>query len=277
MIQYYSLKEASKISEIPISLIKRAIKEGLVIFIIQSGKNIFFSKEEVQRWISRDKELGERIKTIPEKFPIRKSSYISKNKYILPFKGIWLAGGDHPQHCVRYASDFVVIDESDFHRVKIGISEDELVALKMHHGTNERNPRDFLCYGKEIIAPASGKIIMASNPEDFKEENIDGQGHIVIDHGNGEYGRLCHILGKSIRVKTGDLVKQGQVLGLAAGKLGDGIHRVPHLHWDVWDYRHFLFAKGLPVRISKAIIYNYGHKKVRYNFYIQSGMLVSNG
>ena len=242
----------------------------------RSGREILFSEEEIQRWISRDRELGKRIETTPEKYPIRKASYVSRNKYILPFTGTWLAGGIHHQHCVRYAWDFVVIDGSDFHLAGAGMTDDEIIALKMRRGTDEGNPRDFLCYCREIVAPAGGKIIAASEPEDFKKDNADGQGHIVIDHGNGEYGRLCHVLGRSIRVRTGDIVTQGQVLCLAGGKHGDGIGQVPHLHWDVWDHPHFLFAKGLPVRVSRAMVHNDGRQRTRHDFYIQRGMLVSN-
>ena len=274
MPRYYSLNEAENISGISLLFIERAIREGLVDYI-RPGERILISSDEVELWTKKDDSLSRRLER-NEKFPIRKSNYVTQNNYILPFHGIFISWGEHPiEHCLRYAFDFMIIDEADFIKVKSGMTEDELIKLKMRRGING-NPRDFFCYEKEIIAPADGEIISASDPEKFINENIDGQGEIIIDHGNEEYGRLCHILGRSVRVKKGDIVRQGQVLCLAGGKHGDGSTQVPHLHWDVWDHTHFLFAKGIPVRISKALIHNNEEIKKKYNFYIQDSMLLSN-
>jgi len=273
MKKYHSLEDAEKLSGISVAMIERAFREDLVEYVSSDGA-ILIAPEEVERWISKDASLAERIEK-KEKFPIRKTSYISHNKYILPFNGIFLVGGKHLQFCTRYAWDFVVIDRADFYKVRRGMTDDEMLSLNMKRGI-KGNPEDFLCYEKEIIAQADGKIISVPEPVKFKNENTDGQGHIVIDHGHGEYSRLCHILGRTVMVKKGDEVRRGELLCLAGGKHGDGITQVSHLHWDVWDHTHFLFARGVPVKISKALVHNDGRVKKRYGFYLQRGMLVSN-
>ena len=79
---------------------------------MQDNKSIFFTGEEVQLWVKRDKELASRLDTIKEKYPFSKQKYKQKNDYILPFNGTWLAGGTHTWPCDRYAWDFPVIAES---------------------------------------------------------------------------------------------------------------------------------------------------------------------
>ena len=50
----------------------------------------------------------------------------------------------------------------------------------------------------------------------------------MIDHGHGIVSMMCHL--SAINVKKGDVVKQGDLVGLV-GKTG----RVtgPHLHWSL--------------------------------------------
>lgn len=75
--------------------------------------------------------------------------------------------------------------------------------------------------GQKVIAPADGVIAATGNY--FFNGNT-----VMIDHGHGIVSMLCHL--SAINVKKGDVVKQGDVIGLV-GKTG----RVTgaHLHWSV--------------------------------------------
>lgn len=75
--------------------------------------------------------------------------------------------------------------------------------------------------GQKVIAPADG--VVAATGEYFFNGNT-----VMIDHGHGIISMLCHL--SAIKVKKGDVVKQGDIIGLV-GKTG----RVtgPHLHWSV--------------------------------------------
>jgi len=89
-----------------------------------------------------------------------------------------------------------------------------------------KNPKhtgiDFKCpVGTPILAYRDGKVIIAY-------ENEDGFGkRIWVEHGRYRDG-YCHL--SEFFVSAGDLVKQGQVIGLS-GKSGkcEG----PHLHFEV--------------------------------------------
>lgn len=54
--------------------------------------------------------------------------------------------------------------------------------------------------------------------------------YVIIDHGNGYKTRYMHMLKGSVKVKTGDKVKKGQVIGYM-GNTGNSHGR--HLHFDI--------------------------------------------
>lgn len=213
---------------------------------------VCFERGEIGLWQSKAPELADRLRSVREKFPIRKDACHLPNTYILPFRGTWLIGGPHIRHCTRYACDFIVIDPSEYPKCRRRMTENQMHALKMRRDEGTRNPQDLLCHGIEIIAPADGVILSAADPNFYVDDRADDQGIVIIDHGNNEYTRLCHDLGRSIRVKRGDRISQGQVVCLAGGRHGDSVHQTPHLYWDTWDHPHFLFAKGVPMLISRA-------------------------
>ena len=82
--------------------------------------------------------------------------------------------------------------------------------------------------GVSVIAPLSGKVILADNF--FYKGNV-----IYIDHGNGLITSYSH-LSKKI-VTLGQSVSKGQTLGFVGST---GRVTGPHLHWEV-------FFLGIPV------------------------------
>lgn len=82
--------------------------------------------------------------------------------------------------------------------------------------------------GSPIYAPAAGVVVMT--------EKLRVRGYAtIIDHGGGVYTGYWHQA--EIKVKVGDIVKPGQIIGL----VGDtGRVTGPHLHWE-------LFVNGVQV------------------------------
>jgi murein DD-endopeptidase MepM/ murein hydrolase activator NlpD len=66
---------------------------------------------------------------------------------------------------------------------------------------------------------------------------------VVIDHGHGEFSILLHMKPRSVRVRKGDQVKQGQEIG-AIGFSGDTF--LPHLHYQIMDGIDERTSQGLP-------------------------------
>lgn len=77
--------------------------------------------------------------------------------------------------------------------------------------------------GAPVIAPADGVVTLAAASPFTLEGNL-----LIIDHGMGLDSSFLHL--SKIHVKTGDSVKQGQLIG-AIGATGRASG--PHLHWGM--------------------------------------------
>jgi hypothetical protein len=113
--------------------------------------------------------------------------------------------------------------------------------------------KNYFGFGKEILAVADGTVVdmldglpdvptIYSAPPATLET---AAGNFVIqDIGNGKYACYAHMVNGSVRVKKGDILKEGQVIGLMGNS---GNSDVPHLHFQVvTGTPSFLGAEGYP-------------------------------
>jgi len=137
------------------------------------------------------------------------------------------------------------------------------------------NVQSYFCYGEKIFAVGDGTVITAT---DGLPDNIPGHGkafhpavpltfeklpgnHIVIDLGDGQYAHYMHMNSGSLKVKKGDHVTKGQLLG-NIGNSGDA--REPHLHFEVTTSAQLLLGEGIPYVIdSYRLGYQDGFDEVR--------------
>ena len=75
--------------------------------------------------------------------------------------------------------------------------------------------------GTPVKNPSAGKVVLT-------EELYFAGNTVMIDHGFGMISYFCHL--SAIKVKAGDMVKQGEVIGLVGST---GRVTGPHLHWTV--------------------------------------------
>lgn len=118
---------------------------------------------------------------------------------------------------------------------------------------NETIARDYYGFGKELYAVADGTVVDArdGNPDieittQKPPVNVDtaGGNSVILDIGNKKYACYGHMIKGSIRVKPGDTVVEGQVIGLMGNS---GNSDAPHLHFQVvTDTPSFLGAEGYP-------------------------------
>jgi murein DD-endopeptidase MepM/ murein hydrolase activator NlpD len=110
------------------------------------------------------------------------------------------------------------------------------------------NAIDFLCKeGSPIKAALEGKVVFIQDgitnswhewrvpPEDVLKESEQDGNFVLIEHGNREFSSYSHLMNKGIKVKVGDYVKTGQIIG-ESGDTGWSIK--PHLHYVT---RRFLY------------------------------------
>ena len=114
---------------------------------------------------------------------------------------------------------------------------------------------DYYGYGQDVLAVADGVIAVASNEVPDNETpsaskravpiNLKtiGGNYVMLDIGKGRYVFYAHLKPNSIRVKQGDKVRRGQVIG----SLGlSGNTPSPHLHLHLGDTTEPIGSEGLP-------------------------------
>lgn len=122
----------------------------------------------------------------------------------------------------RYALDIVVIDDRG----------------EMSSGGEAA--ANYFGYGQTVLAPAEGQVVKVVNdspegaaidlPAVGQDVSLVLGNQVVIDHGNGEFSHLGHLLPGSVSVQVGDQVSQGQPIA----KVGtSGWSIMPHLHFEV--------------------------------------------
>jgi hypothetical protein len=98
--------------------------------------------------------------------------------------------------------------------------------------------------GAEVTACAAGRVVdvraestvQGDDPSFKHDANL-----VILDHGGSLFSAYVHLKPNSIRVRTGDSVKAGTVLGLS-GQTGFATR--PHLHFKVFDHLY----RSHPVR-----------------------------
>jgi murein DD-endopeptidase len=113
---------------------------------------------------------------------------------------------------------------------------------------------DWFGYGAEILAVADAVVVSVHDavPENKPDtearavpitlETIAGN-YVILDLGNGRYAMYAHMQPGKMRVKVGDKVRRGDVLGLLGNS---GNSDGPHLHFQICDANSPLGSEGLP-------------------------------
>jgi murein DD-endopeptidase MepM/ murein hydrolase activator NlpD len=115
----------------------------------------------------------------------------------------------------------------------------------------------YAIFGKPVLAVSDASVasVVDGQPEqtpgkypvNISLEEADGN-CVILDLGGGRFAIYAHLQPGSIKVRKGDRVKLGQVLGLV-GDTGNSV--VPHLHFQVMDRDSSLGSNGLPYEIRE--------------------------
>ncbi len=173
--------------------------------------------------------------------PLRGSGYLAADgccdavrhtRALLPLNGA-------PRLAQRYAIDYEQVDANG--RIYVGKKTD---------------PKSYTIFGKQVLAVADATVVATHDglpeqvpgtfPKDLPIADADGN-FVVLDLGNGFFANYAHMQPGSVRVKPGDHVHKGDVLGLV-GNTGNLV--APHLHFHVMDASSPLVSEGLPYVID---------------------------
>jgi len=141
----------------------------------------------------------------------------------LPFSGrwtVWQGFDDEWTHKGpwKYALDFVITDERG----------------KTYKGDGYYLS-DYYAYRKPVLSPVSGTVVEVvdgypDNPPGEADKENNWGNYVLIQDWRGFYVLLCHFAQNSIKVKKGDRVEKGTLLGLCGNS---GYSPQPHIHMHV--------------------------------------------
>ena len=131
---------------------------------------------------------------------------------------------------------------------------------------DEKDNKNYLAYGSDALAVADGVV---TEVKDGIPENIPGRdsravpitletvggNHVILDIGGGHFAFYAHLQPGSLRVKLGDKVRRGQVVGLV-GNSGNSTE--PHLHFHIENGSSPLGAEGLPYSLASFEVVGHG-------------------
>ncbi len=157
------------------------------------------------------------------------AGYQDTAKLKLPFSGEWLVylGGRN-----LFDNAYAQSDDTRFAMDFVYLKDKKLFSGK--GGMGSKNT-DYYCFGQPILAPADGTVVKAQAGYDDNQpgkptgDQADGN-IVIISHGNGESSVVNHLKQNSLKVKRGDTVKQGDVIGECGNSGGSTI---PHLHYQL--------------------------------------------
>ncbi|WP_299271831.1 peptidoglycan DD-metalloendopeptidase family protein [uncultured Psychroserpens sp.] len=158
-------------------------------------------------------------------------------KMILPFKEEWFVfwGG------TNVGQNYHVAYENQQYAYDILIMKDGV----SHKGDSKVN-ENYYVFGKDIIAPCDAKVVEVITgvkdniPGELNPEQLTGN-TVVLQTENEEYLLFAHLKEKSIVVKEGQMVKQGDLMG-QCGNSGNTTEA--HLHLSLQNVADMNIATG---------------------------------
>jgi len=182
--------------------------------------------------------------------------YMNRKKPVLqlPFFGTWFVsqgidGGETHKGSLAHAWDFMVRDE----RGRTFAAPGYRLA-------------DYRAFGLQVAAPAPGKVVaiengVPDNPPGRLNREQNWGNYVIIEHSFFEYSILAHLQHGSVRVRTGERVSAGAVIGACGNS---GYSGQPHLHYQLQnaglpgsdaltaDFHNYLVLTGAGVRFIRS-------------------------
>ena len=167
--------------------------------------------------------MGTPEKTLDYFITYRQRFPLSGRELGLPFSGrwtVWQGFDDEWTHKGpwKYALDFVITDEQG----------------KTYRGSG-LNLTDYYAYRKPVLSPVAGTVVevidgFPDNPPGEADKENNWGNYVLIYDWRGFYVLLCHFSPNTIKVKKGDKVERGTLLGLCGNS---GYSPQPHIHMHV--------------------------------------------
>jgi murein DD-endopeptidase MepM/ murein hydrolase activator NlpD len=165
----------------------------------------------------------------------------------------WLAGNG-PSNTSGHRRALIPIDGHAVIAQRFAIDWVKLGNEGQTYRGDKLDNKNYFAYGVDALAVADGVVTEVKDgiPENIPGANSRavpitletvGGNHVIIDIGGGNFAFYAHLQPGSLRVKLGDKVRRGQVIGLV-GNSGNSTE--PHLHFHIANNSSPLGSEGLP-------------------------------
>lgn len=169
-----------------------------------------------------------------------------------PLRGRGYIAGDGCCDSIRHVRALLPLDGRLHLAQRFAIDWEQIDAANTLVAGDLSKPESYHIYGKPILAVADGTVVGTRDdlkdqtpgalPANLPLDEADGN-FVVLDIGSGAFVNYAHMRPGSVKVKLGDRVKRGDVLG-EVGNTGNS--QAPHLHLHVMDGPSPLASNGLP-------------------------------
>ena len=193
-------------------------------------------------------------------------------EYRLPFAGTWfvMAGGDtlNVNHHMSEPSQWYGIDF-----MMVGGPENRSITK-----SDGKSLEDYYSWDQRILSPVSGVVRKVhdgeeDNPIGARDEKNAFGNYVVIQSGKREFVYLAHFQKGSIRVKEGQRIATGRLLGLCGNS---GNSDGPHIHMHVQDQLKPYTGMGQNITFKGIDVLLTGKKFINVKWPLIQGLFVRN-
>ncbi len=171
-----------------------------------------------------------------------------------PLTGEFWVAANGPSNTSAHRRALIELDGRSYISQRFAIDWVELNPDGNTYKGDRADNKSYLAYGAEIHAVADGVVTEVKDgiPQNIPGENSRavpitletiGGNHVIMKIGDALYAFYAHMQPGSLRVKVGDQIHRGQILGLV-GNTGNSTE--PHLHFDICNASSMLTCEGLP-------------------------------
>lgn len=181
----------------------------------------------------------------------------------LPFFGEWSVSQGHEGSYThkeewKEAWDFVITDKDN------------------KQFKNEGDFReDYFCFNKSVLASGDGvieKVLTGIEDNTIGDSNLHQNwgNSVVIKHGYQLYSQVSHLMDGSVKVKKGDEVQKGDIIGRCGNS---GRSPYPHLHFQI-QQTPFIGSKTIEYPLSTYLVKDNDTLKFNFFDYPKEGAII---